>query len=290
MDGAPAVPVDAPEARLGVLDRGVLYGDGAFEVLRTWGGVPFRLDDHLARLARACEALRMAVPVPVARLAAEVHATHAATGHVESHLRVVVTRGEGGAGPRITGNEPTRRFVVAAPLVLPSEEDYARGVRLALVGGASAAHSPGPGGAKTLAYLRSVAAIAEARARGADDALLVTESGAVLEGATSAIAVARGGVLRSPPATAGLLASITWDTVSALAREEGIPVETRMLSPRDVYDADEVLLLSAVRGVMAGVSADGVRIGQGVPGPTARRLRASLSRHAMAVARSARVG
>jgi branched-subunit amino acid aminotransferase/4-amino-4-deoxychorismate lyase len=63
-----------------------------------------------------------------------------------------------------------------------------------------------------------------------------------------------------------------------------------MLSPRDVYDADEVLLLSAVRGVMAGVSADGVRIGHGVPGPIAHRLRASLSRHAMAVAQSARVG
>ena len=63
-----------------------------------------------------------------------------------------------------------------------------------------------------------------------------------------------------------------------------------MLSPRDVYDADEVLLLSAVRGVMAAVSADGGRIGQGVPGPFARRLRASLARHAMAVARAARLG
>jgi branched-chain amino acid aminotransferase len=290
MDGAPPVPADAPDARLSVLDRGVLYGDGAFEVLRTWGGAPFRLDDHLARLGRACGALRFAVPVPLRQLAAEVRATHAATDHAESHLRIVLTRGEGGAGPRIAGLACARRFIVAAPLALPSDDDYARGGRVALVGGGAMRDPFGSGGHKTLAYLRSVAALAEAQARGADDALLVTESGDVLEGATSAVVVARGDVLRSPPASAGLLASITWDTVAMIARAEGFRVEARMLSPRDVYDADEVLLLSAVRGVMAVVVADGVRIGAGVPGPIALRLRASLARHAVSVAQAARLG
>jgi branched-chain amino acid aminotransferase len=290
MDGGPPVPADAPAARLDVLDRGLLYGDGAFEVLRTWSGAPFRLEDHLARLAHACEALGIVLPVTLAELAAEVRATHAATEHAESHLRIVVTRGRGGAGPRITGAEPARRFVVASPLVLPSPDAYARGVRVALVGGAPSSLAWGAGGHKTLAYLRSVAALAEAQARGADDALFVNDGGDVLEGATSAVAVARGSVLRSPPAGAGLLASITWDTIASLARADGIRVEAGMLTPRDVYDADEVLLLSAVRGVMPVVVADGVRVGAGTPGPLALRLHALLAAHAVAVAQGTRLG
>ncbi len=289
VDGAPPVAEDAPGARVSVLDRGLLHGDGVFEVLRTWSGAPFRLDDHLARLARACAAVRIALPVPIAQLAAEIRAAHAATGRPESHLRVVVTRGAGGGGPRVVGTERARRFVVASPLRVPTEEQYARGVRVALIAAAHPRDATALGAHKTLAYLRSVLALEEARARGADDALLVTDSGDVLEGATSTVVVVRRGVLRSPPASAGVLPGITWDTVAALARAEGRIVEAGMLTPRRVYDADEVLLLSAIRGVMPVVEADGVRIGSGAPGPIGRRLGAALTQYASSVALGGRL-
>lgn len=284
IDGGRAVASDDPAARVSVLDRGLLHGDGVFEVLRTYGGAPFRLEDHLARLALGCAAARLALPVAVDVLEGEVRAALALTGRPESHLRVLLTRGEGGAGPRIRGDERARRIVVVSPLRLPSEAEYARGVTVSLVAAAHGRDATGLVGSKALAYLRQALALEIARSRGADDALLVTDSGDVLEGATSTIVVARGGVLQSPPLSAGVLPGITWATVAALARTDGLRVEARMLTPRDIYDADEVMLLSAVRGVMPVVVADGVPIGAGVPGPLGTRLRARLTAHAMSVA------
>jgi len=313
IDGATPIAADETAARLSVLDRGLLHGDGAFEVLRTYGGAPFRLRDHLSRLARSCAAARIMLPLSLDALEAEVRDTLASaisagtptaravvqpsagtrelsSASDERHLRIVVTRGAGGGGLRIRGDEHARRIVVVSPLVLPSVEDYARGVRVALVSAGQVGDAAGLGGTKTLGYLRQICALEAARDRGADDALLVTPSGEVLEGATSCVVVARGGVLRSPPESAGILRSITWDTTSRIARDNGLRVEPRMLSPRDVYDADEVMLLSSVRGVMSVVAADGVAIGAGFPGPVVTMLRSALHAHAMAVAHGERLG
>lgn len=290
IDGAdPAVP-NGPGATVSALDRGLLHGDGVFEVLRTYAGVPFRLGDHLARLARGCVTARITLPVSVDVLASEVRRVLVAAGNPESHVRLVVTRGEGDAGPRIRGGERARRIVVVSPLRLPSEADYARGVSVALVAAAPGVDATGLAGTKVVSYLRQALALELARERGAQDALLITERGEVLEGATSNVVVVRRGVLRSPPSSAGVLAGITWDTVAALARANGRPVEARMLTPRDVYDADEVMLLSSVRGVMPVVAADGAPIASGAPGPVTRSLRAQLLAHAMSVAPRDAVG
>jgi len=308
IDGATPIAADEPETRLSVLDRGLLHGDGAFEVLRTYGGAPFRLRDHLARLARSCAAARITLPVSLDALDGEVRDTLASaiaagtpaapavaqastdadellSATDERHLRIVVTRGDGSGGLRIRGDEHARRIVVVAPLVLPSVDDYARGVSVALVSAGHVGDATGLGGMKTLGYLRQILALEAARDRGADDALLVTPSGDVLEGATSCVVVVRGGVLRSPPESTGILRSITWDTVGCIARDKGLRVAPRMLSPRDVYAADEVMLLSSLRGVMSVVAADGVAIGAGVPGPVATMLRTALHAHALVVAR-----
>lgn len=290
IDGAVPVEPDAPGARVSALDRGLLHGDGIFEVLRTYSAAPFRLAAHLERLAEGCASARISLPVHVEVLAAEVRAALAAAGNTESHVRVVVTRGDGGAGPRIRGDEHARRIVVVSPLRLPSEEDYAQGVSVALVSAGHAPDATGLAGKKALSYLRQALALELARARGADDALLVTDSGDVLEGATSSVVLVRAGALVSPPTSAGVLRGITWGAVADLARGGGLRVESRMLSPRDVYDADEVMLLSSVRGVMAAVAVDGVRIGPGVPGPVTVRLRAQLEVHAKTVAQQERVG
>jgi branched-chain amino acid aminotransferase len=290
IDGALPVAPGAPGSHISALDRGLLHGDGVFEVLRTFGGAPFRLGDHLTRLARACACVHITLPVTLETIANEVSIALAASGDAESHLRISVTRGEGGRGPRIQRDERARRIVMVSPLVLPSEAVYARGISVALVAAAHGSDVTGLAGVKSLAYLRQALALELARTRGADDALLVTNSGDVLEGATSTIAVALGGILRSPPQSAGILPGITWDTVAGLARADGLTIESRMLTPRDVYGADEVMLLSSVRGLMPVVTADGVAIGAGVPGPIATRLRARFLSHAMSVARSERVG
>ncbi len=311
IDGATAIATDDPAARLSVLDRGLLHGDGAFEVLRTYGGAPFHLRDHLVRLARSCAAACITLPLSLDALEAEVRDTLALaisadtraarpvvqantdarelpSASDERHLRIVVTRGDGGGGLRIRGDERARRIIVVAPLVLPSADDYARGVRVALVSAGHVGDATGLGGTKTLGYLRHILALEAARDRGADDAILVTPSGDVLEGATSSVVVLRAGILCSAPESAGILRSITWDTVADIARDTGLRVQRRMLSPRDVYTADEVMLLSSVRGVMAVVSADGVAIGAGVPGRVATMLRAALHAYALDVAKQER--
>ena len=231
IDGGPPVAPGAPGSQISALDRGLLHGDGVFEVLRTYGGAPFRLHDHLARLTRGCAQVHLALPVTLDALASEVSIALAASGNPERHLRIVVTRGEGGAGPRIPpqdrAGERARRLVVVSPLRLPSEAEYARGLSVALVSAALERDAAGLAGVKALSYLRQALALEVARARGADDALMVTQSGDVLEGATSTVVVLRRGVLRSPPESAGILAGITWDTVATLARAEGLVVESR---------------------------------------------------------------
>jgi branched-chain amino acid aminotransferase len=290
IDGAPLVAPGELGAPLLALDRGLLHGDGVFEVFRTYDGAPFRLADHLSRLARGCSVARIDLPWSLDALAAEVRSALAAAGHTESHVRLVVTRGRGGGGPRIRGDERARRLLIVSPLRLPSEAEYARGLSVALVVAAAPMDAMGLAGTKTLSYLRQALALEVARGRGAEDALLLNDRGDVLEGATSNVVVVRGGALRSPPASAGVLPGITWDTVAGLARAEGMAVEARMLAPRDVYDADELMLLSSVRGVMPVVAADGAPIATGVPGPVTIRLRAQLAAHAMTVAQRDRVG
>ena len=278
--------VEAAEARVPIFDRGFLYGDSVYEVLRTFGLVPHALDEHLDRLEGSARRIGMATP-PRAGIEAALARTIAATGLPECYLRIIVTRGAGPLNLDPAAADGPRLVILALPLVLPDAALYRDGASVAIVG----ARRNAPGAldpmVKSGNYLNSVLAVAEARRAGAYEALMCDAVGRIAEGASSNLFVVRGARLATPPLSVGLLEGITRRHTIRLARSLGLPVDEVGLWPQDLLGAGEAFITSSVRGLMPIVrvmdsqdgSPDGtpqnLPIGAGLPGPITQRLMAA---------------
>jgi branched-subunit amino acid aminotransferase/4-amino-4-deoxychorismate lyase len=223
-------------AEIPVTDRGFLYGDGVFEVLRTSKGRPVDLEAHLARLAEGMAHLDLGL-LP-AELAVELAGTLAAAPWPESHLRLIVTRGD---DDRLAGTAASerRRVILCRPLQLHE----ARAQRLVL-----AAHVREEPSIKGLGYLASVLAVREARARGGDEALLVRD-GLVLEGGSSSFFAVLDGELHTPPLGA-ILPGVTRARLVQLLADDGVAVREAPLPVAALARASEAFVTSSIRGVM----------------------------------------
>ncbi|MFO0601584.1 MAG: aminotransferase class IV [Polyangiales bacterium] len=260
--------VPAAEARVPALDRGFLYGDGAFEVLRTYRGVPFCLEEHLGRLHASAARIGLTLPVPISRLRREVAELLDAAGFAEAHLRVLVTRGVGDPGVAPSNVRDPTRMIVAHALHAPPVDRYARGVRVMTVPVASL----GPlAGAKTLNYLANVLWTQQARAQGFDEALLVSGD-AVIEAATANVFVVTGAEVLTPALDGGALPGVTRAQLIRAAKGAGTSVREARVTSADVWTADEVFLTSSVREVVPVVAVDDHEVGSGAPGPVTRAL------------------
>jgi branched-chain amino acid aminotransferase len=265
------VLTDRDSAVISIFDRGFLYGDSVYEVLRTSGGRPVDLDRHLERLRRSAAAIELTMPTPE-ELGTAIADTLDAAGNPESYLRIIVTRGGGPITLDITAPEKPSLILIAAPLAMPLADLYERGAALAIVGVERTSRRAVDPAVKSGNYLNNIMALAEARRAGAYEAIMCGPDGRVAEGSTSNLFVSRGGRLVTPALATGILPGITRQRVMDLARSADIRVEEGDLSPDDVRGADEALITSSIRGVMPVAKVDGRPIGDGAPGPTTRRL------------------
>jgi branched-chain amino acid aminotransferase len=279
------VIVPASEARVSVFDRGFLYGDSVYEVIRTYGGRPFEQGAHLARLAHSAERIGLAPKWDAARTAREIERTldasrggdlpdpGAAPWNVgERYVRVVMTRGAGeiGLDPALAVDPVA--LVIVQPVAGPPARAYAVGVGAAVVHVRHPAPDAVDASAKTGAHLPNVLALREARAAGAHEALLLDGRGFVTEGSSSNVFAVSRGVVRTPPLEAGILEGVTRGVVLRLARAEGVAVEEVSLRPEDLEAADEVFITSTVREILPVVRLGTRPVGAGVPGPVTLRL------------------
>ena len=237
----------AADAKVSVFDRGFLFGDSAFEVMRTYNRVPFRLDLHLARLQTSCERLLIGLSISGEQLAREVVDVVAASGLSEAYVRVVVTRGSGPMGIAIGPELVPSVLIYALPLSLPAAEAYERGVAVGLKRVGRPTDGTGAEGAKASNYLGSVLAVNEVRARGAAEAIIVGSGGQVIEGATSNVFIVRDGSVRTPPPRVGILEGITRRTVMELCKARGRDFREAQLHPQDLYSAHEVFITRSGR-------------------------------------------
>lgn len=251
------LPPDVPV--LHADDEGFLRGRAVFETLRVYGGVPFGLEAHLARLAASAE--RVGLPVPEGFEAAVPEAI-AAAGAPDATLRLLWTSGR--EGIRI----PTG-LVLVSSLPPGLDELRARGLRLATVRWAPGALA----GAKSTSYAENMAAVDEAVRRGADDALLVGPDGLVLEAPTSNVWFREGDRLLTPSLALPLLAGVTRAALLELAPARGYEVEEGRFELDRLLAADEVFLSSSVREVMPVAAVDDRRL---EPGPAAAALQQAL--------------
>ena len=272
IDGA---PVDAAEARVPVFDRGFLYGDSVYEVTRAFGGVAFALDEHLDRLERSAAGLLMRTPSRAAIRAAVVD-TIAASKLDDAYVRIVVTRGAGEIALDPACADEPRLIVIVRPPKPPPPESYRDGVEVAIVG--RTRYAPGVPTStvdpqvKSGNYLGSVMAVAEARKRGAYEAILCDNVGRITEGSSSNFFIARGGWVSTPPLSVGLLEGITRRKVMQILDAEQIRWAEQALWPIDLQRAEEAFLTSSVRGVVPVTRVDGEPVGDGKPGPITRRV------------------
>jgi branched-chain amino acid aminotransferase len=265
----------AGEARVSVFDRGFLYGDSAFEVMRTYDKRPFRETAHLDRLRRSCERLLISLAWSNAQLAEIIANTIAASKLPECYVRVMVTRGVGPMSIDLAqANEPSM-LVFALTLTPLAASVYESGIAVGLSRAARATDGTRAAGAKTSNYLGSVLALHEVKQRGAQEALILGPSGEVIEGATSNVFIVNKGQLFTPSIDAGILAGITRQTVLELAAEQKLEVRETPLHPSDLYQAEEVFITSTVREVVPVVRVDDKVIGNGRPGPIAARVLAA---------------
>jgi branched-chain amino acid aminotransferase len=265
---------DKEDARVSVYDHGLLYGDGVFEGIRSYGGKVFRLAEHLDRLWDSAKAIWLEIPLGKKELAGAVEETLKINGIEDGYIRLLVTRGCGTLGLDPNRCSDPQVIIITDHISLYPDELYEKGLEIITVSTVRnhpAALSPR---VKSLNYLNNILAKIEGLQAGCIEALMLNHKGEVAECTGDNIFLASRERLLTPPNEAGILEGITREAVIGLAREAGLVVEECALSKHDVYIAEECFLCGTAAEVVPVVKVDSRTIGDGTPGPITRDLMA----------------
>jgi D-alanine transaminase len=256
------------EARIPVLDRGFIYGDGVYEVIPAYGRALFRLEAHLARLAYSLRSIRLANPHDEATWAKLLGTVVDRNPWDDQSVYLQVTRG---VAPRAhefpTPPVPPTVFIMSNPLKTPPPETRERGVAVVT----REDYRWHRCDIKSVSLLANVLLRQEAEDAGAAETVLVRD-GNVTEASASNVYVVKRGVIASPPKDNLILPGITYDLVLELARAARLPVEVRPVTLAELRAADEVWLSSSTREVQPVTRVDDEPVGTGKPGPGFARM------------------
>lgn len=260
------------DAVVSIDDRGFQFGDGVYEVIRTYRGAPFEVAAHLARLERSTKELNLVQPYSRAQWTQWIQQGLGQAGYQEAKVYIQITRG---TAPRDhafpSGVSPTVVMTIRElhPLSLQLRQD---GVTARTCDDLRWSRCD----IKSLNLLGNVLAREEARKAGVFEAILVKD-GLVTEGSLSNVMAVRSGTIMTAPEGPRILSGVTRTVVLELARKEEIPVEEQFLSLDALYGAEEVFLTGTTLEVLGVVRIDGKTIGSGRPGPITKTLAARWS-------------
>ena len=260
------------EAKISVYDHGLLYGDGVFEGIRSYGGKAFRLQQHVDRLFESARSICLEIPMLPSEVAKAVNDTLAANDIQDGYVRLVVTRGAGYLGLSPDRTSDPQVIIIADLIELYPDELYEKGLEIitaSTVRNHPAALSPR---VKSLNYLNNIMAKIEGGRGGCPEALMLNHKGEVAECTGDNIFIVKDGDLYTPPLDAGILAGITRATVIELASDADIAVHEVPLNRHDIYVADECFLTGSAAEVVPVVKLDDRVIGDGQPGPVTHDL------------------
>lgn len=265
---------DRQTATVSVYDHGLLYGDGVFEGIRVYGGKIFRLSEHLDRLYDSAKAIWLTVPMTKQELASVTEEAVARSGITEAYVRHVITRGVGDLGLDPRKCTKPSVIIIVDTIKLWPEEVYEKGLTVVTAGTPIPQRESLSPRVKSLNYLAHILAKVEGIQAGADEVLMLDSAGSVAEGSGQNIFVVKQGVVRTPPAYAGILRGVTRDAVIDLARSAGLEVREESINRYDVYTADEAFFTGTASELVAIRQVDGRVVGVGKMGPVTRDLRA----------------
>ncbi len=261
------------DCRVSPMDRGFLFGDGVYEVIHLFGGRPYLLDRHMARLSRSLSELKIG-PCDLQALEGRIEGLVEASGVREGLIYLQITRGVYPVRthaydpvPQARVGEPTEFLFVSAVKDLSSEE-YERGCKAVTFEDLRWQRCD----IKSLNLLGNVLAAQYAKEQGAMEAILIGREEQVMEGSHTSVFWIRKGVLGTNPLTDNVLPSITRSEVIELANEIGVPFEESYLTRAELFGCDEVFITGTMTQVMGVSQIDGKKIGMGVQGPLTERL------------------
>ena len=264
--------VERDAAKVSAFDRSFLYGDGLFETVRAYGGAPFMLPEHLARMTGSAGELGIVMPA-AGDIAAVVEQLIEMNELADAYVRITLSRGTH-KGKLVPDEPPQPTLLIEARELHP----YPAGMveRGAAVIVSSSVHNSASlvGRHKTTSYLANILAKREAEERGADEAILLDHTGHVAEGTVSNVFCVRGGRLLTPPLEMNILPGITRQCVLQLAREADIEVEEVSFRAAALQSAKEVFLTNSLMEVMPVGSIDGASLASN-PGPVTTTLAAA---------------
>jgi branched-chain amino acid aminotransferase len=271
------------QAVVPVFDHGFLYGEGVYEVCRSYRGRPFLLDRHLARLRRSASLIALPVPFGDDGFAARIEDTMKAAGLLpwttsgpDAYIRLLLTRGIGEITYDPSATPTPTLVIIARPHKAPDPRIYVEGVKVTIVPiqrNAPAALNPL---IKSNNLLNNALAMQRALGSGAFEAVMRNARGELAECSQSNLFVVSHGIVRTPPLEAGLLAGITRQLVLELSREAHLRMEETTLHDGDLLEADEVFITSSTREIVPVVQVDHTKIGDGRPGAITAKLLATF--------------
>ncbi len=256
----------ASEAHVSIFDHGFLYGDGVFETIRVYQGMPFAFENHMDRFFRSADGIALKVPLVRSVILKAVEVLLDKNNLKDALIRVCLTRGEGDVGLD-TDLCPNPTFLIIPRQWSPYPKEYhERGVAMHITSVMRVPPATIPATVKSHNYLPNVLAKAEAKAAGCFDAIMLNMEGYVAEGTTSNIFLVRGGQIQTPALAAGILEGITRRWVMELAEKKGLEVFERMILPDEIFQADECFITNTSMEIMPVSYCDGKPIGSGLPG------------------------
>ncbi len=260
------------EAKISVLDHGLLYGDGVFEGLRSYSGKVFRLKEHIDRLWDSAKGIMLEIPMSKEDFAAAINRTLEINGISDGYVRALVTRGVGTLGLDAHLCRNPQVIIIADLLSLYPKEYYEKGLEIvtaSTVRNNNAAISPQ---IKSLNYLNNIMGKIEGHLAGCVEALMLNDKGEVAECTGDNIFIVRDGVLLTPGTDSCILEGVTRGAVLEAAAVLGIPSRETSLTRQDVYRAEECFLTGSGAELIPVVKIDGRSIGEGKPGSVTKKL------------------
>ena len=259
------LPLD--EAKISVLDRGFIYGDGVYEVVPVYQRQPYRLRPHLIRLQHSLDGIRLANPHREAEWEAIIHNLIAMQPFDDQGVYLQVTRGAAKRDHAFPPDAIPTVFLMSNPLPVLSREQIEGGVAVVTAADERWLRCD----LKTISLLGNVLARQFAVDRGAVETVMFRD-GHLTEASASNVLIVKGGTIFAPPKDNLILPGITYDAALELARQGGLPFAIRPVTKEEALSADEMWLSSSTKEVLAVSTLDGRPFGSGKPGPVYRRM------------------
>lgn len=264
--------VPEEKALVSVFDHGFLYGDGIYETMRAYRGIVFLIDEHIKRLFRSGNLIRLKIPQSEEEIKKSIYRTLEKNNLKDAYIRLSISRGPGeiGLDPELC-KEPTFVIITKRFNEYP-EELYRKGVTVSIVNTRRNAPEALNPKIKSLNFLNNILAKIEAKEAGTYEAIMLNYRGYLTEGTITNIFFVKRGSIFTPSIEAGILDGITRDLIIRVAERNGKNVKEGLYTPEDLYSADEAFITNTTLEILPVIKIDKNVIGKGIPGSVTKDL------------------